>query len=66
MPKKYELRLVVRKDNDFQVSADMIESDTIIELLSQFQIVIAKSLIKEHAHEILQLKEKYIDDDIPF
>ena len=64
--KVYELRLTKRKDNSFEfISTDVIEGDSLVELLAQF-IMILNRLHQAEIDEIMKECGMPADDDIPF
>ncbi len=66
--KKYQLTLVVREktDREDMHSIDVVEGDTMIELLAQFNIVIA-GMVKKVTEMKDRNRHGYSgDDDIPF
>jgi hypothetical protein len=66
MAKEWELTLYHRiPDPDFRVKSwNKIEADDIVQLLAQFQILLAQILRQENESVINELRMK--DDDIPF
>jgi len=63
--KKFELRLIMRPNNEFEIkSFNVIESDDLVQLLAQFQILLVKLMRDIHEAELNRIR--MVNDDIPF
>lgn len=61
--KKYELTIAMRKQDSFEfASSDKIESDDLLEIVSQLLIVI----VRLSRLEVGNTRRYVVDDDIPF
>ena len=60
MPKKFELTLVCRAGDKFELqSINKVEADNMVELTSQFLIVVAQVMQELHAREIAELHDNF-------
>lgn len=64
---KYRLVLTTQDAKVFEVNKlKHIEADSVVELAAKFPLMMAELMREECEAEIAAIKEKYIDDDIPF
>lgn len=62
---KFKIVFTVQNDNEF-ISMDKLESDDLVQLLSQFQIALAMWTRRVNERSELDRLHSIKDDDIPF
>lgn len=67
MPKVYDITLSIREANSFVIErSNGVSGQSLWEVCHKFMLILFQEMRQEHETEIKELKERFLDDDVPF